>query len=151
MLKLNLLIVLFVLLSSLEFAGAKRRSKFACLPLLVRRTSLVFHLATTQSQNNLGDFCIPGTCTSLNSNCKRVGGSAFRCVCKEQYLAVNKTHCGRLTRTSSEGERVSSFISSSSDQCVDRFVMWTLHCSWRCLSRRGCGRSSGQVLLSNRQ
>ena len=50
--------------------------------------------ATSQSQHNLGDFCMPGTCASLNSNCKRIGGNAFRCVCKEQYMAVNKTHCG---------------------------------------------------------
>lgn len=49
-----------------------------------------------QSQHNLGDFCIPGTCASLNSNCKRVGGNAFRCVCKDQYISVNKTHCGTI-------------------------------------------------------
>ena len=47
-----------------------------------------------KSQHNLGDFCMPGTCASLNSNCKRIGGNAFRCVCKEQYMAINKTHCG---------------------------------------------------------
>jgi hypothetical protein len=52
--------------------------------------------ATSQSQHNLGDFCMPGTCASLNSNCKRIGGNAFRCVCKEQYMAINKTHCGSL-------------------------------------------------------
>jgi hypothetical protein len=49
-----------------------------------------------QSQHNLGDFCMPGTCASLNSNCKRIGGNAFRCVCKEQYMAINKTLCGLL-------------------------------------------------------
>ena len=94
-------------------------------------SSLAFHLATTQSQNNLGDFCIPGTCTSLNSNCKRVGGSAFRCVCKEQYLAVNKTHCGRLTRTSAERSRtvpvfpclvrvINASIDSTCGPCIGR-------------------------------
>jgi hypothetical protein len=40
---------------------------------------------------------MPGTCASLNSNCKRIGGNAFRCVCKDQYMAMNKTYCGLLT------------------------------------------------------
>jgi len=39
---------------------------------------------------------MPGTCSSINSNCKRIGGNAFRCVCKDQYMAMNKTHCGLL-------------------------------------------------------
>ncbi|CAF1083716.1 unnamed protein product [Adineta steineri] len=56
--------------------------------------------ATSQSQHNLGDFCMPGTCASLNSNCKRIGGNAFRCVCKEQYMAINKTHCVRVINAS---------------------------------------------------
>ena len=51
-------------------------------------------LVMIKSQHTLGDFCMPGTCASLNSNCKRIGGNAFRCVCKEQYMAINKTHCG---------------------------------------------------------
>lgn len=41
---------------------------------------------------------MPGTCTSINSNCKRIGGNAFRCVCKDQYMALNKTHCGLLKK-----------------------------------------------------
>ncbi|CAF3288000.1 unnamed protein product [Rotaria socialis] len=56
--------------------------------------------ATGQSQHNLGDFCMPGTCASLNSNCKRIGGNAFRCVCKEQYMAINKTHCVKVINAS---------------------------------------------------
>ncbi|UJR16143.1 hypothetical protein I4U23_003054 [Adineta vaga] len=43
---------------------------------------------------------MPGTCASLNSNCKRIGGNAFRCVCKEQYMAINKTHCVRVINAS---------------------------------------------------
>jgi hypothetical protein len=56
----------------------------------------IFVSIVSSQSHHLGDFCIPGTCTSLNSNCKRVGGSVFRCVCKEQFLSVNKTHCGLL-------------------------------------------------------
>ncbi|CAF4479095.1 unnamed protein product [Rotaria socialis] len=64
-----------------------------------------------QSQRNLGDFCIPGTCASLNSNCKRVGETAFRCVCKDQYLSVNKTHCVKVINASSD---------SSCIACIER-------------------------------
>lgn len=43
----------------------------------------------------LGDECIPGTCSSSNSNCKWQGAS-FKCVCKEKYIQINQTHCGIL-------------------------------------------------------
>ena len=46
-----------------------------------------------QLGRNLGDECIPGTCSSSNSNCKWQG-SSFKCVCKEKYLQINQTHCG---------------------------------------------------------
>jgi hypothetical protein len=42
----------------------------------------------------LGDECIPGYCNSINSNCKW-NGTLFKCVCKEKYLLVNQTHCGK--------------------------------------------------------
>ncbi|CAF0842607.1 unnamed protein product [Rotaria sp. Silwood1] len=67
--------------------------------------------ATAQSQHNLGDFCMPGTCASLNSNCKRIGGNAFRCVCKEQYMAINKTHCVRVINAS---------VDSACASCIKR-------------------------------
>ncbi|CAF3117493.1 unnamed protein product [Rotaria sp. Silwood2] len=73
--------------------------------------SLVDAKRRGQSQHNLGDFCIPGTCASLNSNCKRVGGSAFRCVCKDQYISVNKTHCVRVINAS---------IDSTCVSCIER-------------------------------
>ena len=41
----------------------------------------------------LGDECIPGMCSALNSNCKW-NGSFFKCVCKDKFIAVNSTHCG---------------------------------------------------------
>ncbi|CAF1091615.1 unnamed protein product [Adineta ricciae] len=81
---------------------------------------------SSQSQNNLGDFCIPGTCTSLNSNCKRVGGSAFRCVCKEQYMSVNKTHCIRVINSSIDSvckscnERGGVCLDEDSDNHMDK-------------------------------
>src|SRR5579862_2014272 len=86
-------LILIGILWSLSLIDAKRRGLFFIHQYLI---VIVFFIAPSQSQHNLGDFCIPGTCTSLNSNCKRVGGSAFRCVCKEQYMSVNKTHCGLL-------------------------------------------------------
>ncbi|CAF0930776.1 unnamed protein product [Rotaria sordida] len=79
-----------------------------------------------QSQHNLGDFCIPGTCTSLNSNCKRVGGSAFRCVCKDQYISVNKTHCVRVINASMDSTCVSCMerggvcLDEDSDNYMDK-------------------------------
>lgn len=33
-------------------------------------------------------------CSAVNSNCKW-NGNLFKCVCKEKYLFVNQTHCGR--------------------------------------------------------
>lgn len=65
----------------------------------------------SSQSNKLGGFCIPGTCTSLNSNCKRVGGNTFRCVCKEQFIAVNKTHCVRV---------INSTIDSTCVSCNER-------------------------------
>ncbi|CAF1332092.1 unnamed protein product [Adineta steineri] len=84
--------IFIVILWSLSLIDAKRR-------------------VPNESQHNLGDFCIPGTCTSLNSNCKRVGGTAFRCVCKEQYMSVNKTHCVRVINAS---------IDSICTSCIER-------------------------------
>ncbi|UJR30540.1 hypothetical protein I4U23_018070 [Adineta vaga] len=87
---------------------------------------ITFTGASNQSQNSLGDFCIPGTCTSLNSNCKRVGGSAFRCVCKEQYLSVNKTHCVRVINASMDSmctscvERGGVCLDEDSDDHMDK-------------------------------
>jgi hypothetical protein len=46
-----------------------------------------------QMGRKLGDECIPGTCSSSNSNCKWQGAS-FKCVCKEKYIQINQTHCG---------------------------------------------------------
>ena len=75
--------------------GKRRGFSYLTIRIGENHSALCFvFLATSQSQHNLGDFCMPGTCASLNSNCKRIGGNAFRCVCKEQYMAINKTHCG---------------------------------------------------------
>ena len=85
--------------------------------------------ASSQWQSSLGDFCIPGTCTCLSSNCKRVGGSAFRCVCKEQYMSVNKTHCSMLQDFSSIKRNfvwqilvrvINSSIDSVCKSCIER-------------------------------
>ncbi|CAF1086434.1 unnamed protein product [Didymodactylos carnosus] len=54
-----------------------------------------------QSQRKLGEFCIPGTCASINTNCKRVGGT-FRCVCRDQFISVNKTHCLKVINVTSD-------------------------------------------------
>jgi hypothetical protein len=63
---------------------------------------------------------MPGTCVTSNSNCKRIGGNAFRCVCKEQYMAINKTHCGLLKKAKINNcENIFLYIISSSDQCID--------------------------------
>ncbi len=41
----------------------------------------------------IGDMCIPGMCLVMNANCKW-NGQIFKCVCKDNYLPVNQTHCG---------------------------------------------------------
>lgn len=47
-----------------------------------------------QAAKKLGEECIPGTCLTINSKCKWQG-SSFKCVCKEKFIVVNETHCGR--------------------------------------------------------
>ncbi|CAF0966796.1 unnamed protein product, partial [Didymodactylos carnosus] len=54
-----------------------------------------------QAQHNLGEICIPGTCSSINSNCKRVSDT-FRCVCRDQFISVNKTHCLKVINVSTD-------------------------------------------------
>lgn len=51
-------------------------------------------LYIAQIGKKLNDECIPGTCEVLNSNCKWQG-SSFRCVCKEKFMVINETHCGK--------------------------------------------------------
>jgi hypothetical protein len=54
---------------------------------------LSFLYYPAQNGRKLGDECIPGTCASLNSNCKWQG-TLFKCVCKDKHVPVNQTHCG---------------------------------------------------------
>ncbi|RNA11000.1 hypothetical protein BpHYR1_030872 [Brachionus plicatilis] len=57
-------------------------------------TLILLFTSESKADGNIGDECIPGKCTALNSNCKW-SSDAFKCVCKEKYLAVNDTHCGQ--------------------------------------------------------
>lgn len=127
---------------------------FSLFFLILNWFTFILFTATASSQHNLGDFCIPGTCTSLNSNCKRVGGSAFRCVCKEQYMSVNKTHCRMLFTfwlLFITAHCSSRYEFSSRDQCIDGLSLRCLQWPWRCLFRWKCWWSNGSMLLSSRK
>ena len=69
-----------------------------------------------QMGRNLGDECIPGMCNSINSNCKW-NGTLFKCVCREKYLLINQTHCGKPLATIEETKCQECMLKES--LCVD--------------------------------
>lgn len=133
----NMLQVFLFLLIFIDFSwishGKRLRKSYEWSWLVHAFLHGMKYLGTFQSQHELGELCMPGTCVSINANCKRIIGGSFRCVCKDQYLAVNRTHCRKIRFTIMNRYRNDLF--SSNYQSID---WW-----WLCVMRRKTWNLSG--------